>query len=121
MGQPVGEDHDFLAGLRGFLPGFDATRHLLGPIVVELDSETTATARSHARVTHVLTEAVGERIWVIGCRYTIGLTRRNDTWLLSSSRVRISYEEDSRELETTARQRVTAASGSCVCFRLSRV
>ncbi|MBF6133245.1 nuclear transport factor 2 family protein [Nocardia otitidiscaviarum] len=101
---------DFLAGLRGFLPGFDATQHLLGPIVVDMESETTATARFHARVTHLLTEAVGERIWVIGCHYTIGVTRRNDTWLLSSSRVRISYEEGSRELETTARQRVTAAS-----------
>ncbi|WP_306361422.1 hypothetical protein [Nocardia sp. CC227C] len=58
----------------------------------------------------MLTEAVGERIWVIGCHYTIGLTRRNDTWLLSSSRVRISYEEGGRELEATARQRVTAAA-----------
>ncbi|MBF6210503.1 nuclear transport factor 2 family protein [Nocardia puris] len=98
---------DFLAGLRGFLPGFDATQHLLGPIVVTMDSPVTATSRFHARVTHLLTDAADERIWVIGCHYTVGLARTDNAWKLTSSRVRVSYEEGSRELETRARRRVS--------------
>ncbi|MGW4095027.1 nuclear transport factor 2 family protein [Nocardia sp. NPDC004750] len=100
---------DFLAGLRGFLPGFDATQHLLGPIVVEMGTRITATARFHARVTHLLTEVAGEQIWVIGCHYTVGLARLDDTWKVSSSRVQMSYEEGSRELESKARRRVSTS------------
>ncbi|MEW2354315.1 nuclear transport factor 2 family protein [Spirillospora sp. NPDC029432] len=101
---------DFVSGLRSFLPGFDATQHLLGPIVVEPGEEPEATARFDARVTHLITEAADAPIWVIGCHYTLGLTRRDGGWKLCSSRVRVLYEEGNRDLEAAARQRAQPSS-----------
>ncbi|WP_216213807.1 nuclear transport factor 2 family protein [Amycolatopsis aidingensis] len=102
---------DFVSGLKGFLPGFDATQHLVGSIVAEVSDGITATARFHARVTHLLTEAGDDLIWTIGCHYTLGLDRREGSWKLRSSRVRVVYEEGDRGLEELARRRVVA-SGS---------
>lgn len=97
--------NDAVSGLKGFLPGFDATQHLLGPVVVEIGEEGNATARFHARVTHVLTEATNDPMWVIGCHYTFDLEQRDDTWKIRSSRVNVLYEEGNRDLEEVARQR----------------
>ncbi|MBB4935573.1 hypothetical protein F4561_006467 [Lipingzhangella halophila] len=96
---------DFVSGLRAFLPGFDSTQHLLAPTVVELETETQATVRFHARVTHVLTEVADVPIWVIGCHYTFGFEHQDDIWKLCSSRVEVLYEEGNRDLETVARRR----------------
>ncbi|TYK49441.1 nuclear transport factor 2 family protein [Actinomadura decatromicini] len=92
------------------MPGFDTTQDLLGPIVVELGEELTATARFDARVTHVLTETVDAPIWVIGCHYSIGLKQENGEWRACSSRVRVMYEEGNPALETAARERVQLSS-----------
>jgi hypothetical protein len=102
---------DFVSGLKGFLPGFDATQHLLGPIVVEASDGTRATARFHARVTHLLSEADDDLLWTIGCHYTFGLERQEGSWKLCSSRVRVLYQEGDHGVEGLARRRV-AASGS---------
>ncbi|WUH99445.1 nuclear transport factor 2 family protein [Spirillospora sp. NBC_00431] len=101
---------DFVSGLKSFLPGFDATQHLLGPVVVELEGETEATARFDARVTHLITEAADNPIWVVGCHYTSGLQRQDGGWKLCSSRVRVLYEEGNRDLEAAARQRAQPPS-----------
>jgi hypothetical protein len=102
--------HDLVSGLKGFLPGFDATQHLLGPIVVEKGEGTESRARFDARVTHLIAEASDGPVWVIGCHYTFGLTRQYGEWKVSSTRVRVMYEEGNRDLEAAARQRARAAS-----------
>ena len=49
---------------RGLLPGFDATQHLLGPVVVDGDS-----AECNVRGYHRL----GDRTWLVAGRYTLAL------------------------------------------------
>lgn len=98
---------DFIAGLKSFLPGFDATQHLLGPIVVDMHDDTEATARVDARVTHLL-KAADDPIWVIGCHYTSRLKQQDGNWKVYFSRAQVIYEEGNRALQTTARQRALA-------------
>jgi hypothetical protein len=49
---------------RGLLPGFDATQHLLGPLVVRGDR-----AECNVRAYHRL----GDRVWLVAGRYTLTL------------------------------------------------
>lgn len=99
--------HAFVTGLREFLPGFDETHHLLGPIVVDRPSQESATARFHARVTHLVADQ-NAPLWTIGCHYTFGLTYLDGSWRISSSRVRVLYDEGNRDIEQLARVRATA-------------
>jgi ketosteroid isomerase-like protein len=80
------------------LAEYDATQYLLGPILVELDAEDRATARFHARATHVLTEATEEPIFVFGGHYTIGLERERGTWNICSLSLDETYHEGDRNL-----------------------
>lgn len=109
-GQPAATvDADaLLAGWRALLPGFDATQHLLGPVLVELDGGR-ATAHSHVRATHRIAGAAGGEMWVVGGRYTYGLVRTPSGWRVASTRLELAYQEGNTRLATIAQERAAAA------------
>lgn len=48
---------------RGLLPGFDATQHLTGPVLVSIADDATATAHTHVRGYHHIADAQGGPVW----------------------------------------------------------
>jgi hypothetical protein len=109
-GQPAATvDADALmAGWRALLPGFEATQHLLGPVVVELEGDR-ATARAHVRATHRIAGAAGGETWVVGGRYTYGLVRTTGGWRVASTRLDLAYQEGNTGLAAIAQARAGAA------------
>lgn len=105
-GQPASTlDADALmTAWRGVLPGFDATQHLLGPVLVELDGER-ATAHTHVRATH----RIGAEVWVVGGRYTYGLERTPAGWRVASTRFALAYQEGNTGLAAQAQARAGSA------------
>ncbi|WP_352957765.1 nuclear transport factor 2 family protein [Mesorhizobium sp. M1156] len=57
------------------LPGFDATRHELSDIQVEI-GDGAATAQARVRATHWL----GDRMWVVAGSYEYALVRTDNGW-----------------------------------------
>ncbi|HLL82754.1 MAG TPA: nuclear transport factor 2 family protein [Longimicrobium sp.] len=109
-GQPAATvDADALmAGWSALLPGFDATQHLLGPVVVEVDGDR-ATAHTHVRATHRIAGAAGGELWVVGGRYTYGLVRTPSGWRVASTRLELAYQEGNTGLAAMAQARAGAA------------
>lgn len=81
----------------GMLPGFDATQHLVGPLLVDGD-----TVACNVRGYHHLD---GET-WLAAGWYTISV-RGTGPVRISGIRLELSYEEGPRSLVDRARQRVS--------------
>ena len=102
---------------QGLLPGFDATQHLTGPVLVRpAEGETGDGAGDEARVeTHVRgyhylrgpragTEAA---VWMVAGHYEATAVRQPDGWRITSLTLRTFYEEGDRSLVELAAGRAT--------------
>jgi ketosteroid isomerase-like protein len=95
--------HELMTGWRAFLPGFDATQHLLGPILVETKGAR-ASAWTHIRATH----RIGGELWVVGGRWAIALVREA-AWRIASITFEFAYQEGNTDLPNLARERAARA------------
>ena len=95
---------DLVNGWWSLLPGFEATQHLTGPFVVELDDQQ-ATARCAVTATHRL----GEATWVVGGHYQMHLVRREDRWQVEALTLETAFVDGDTSLPEQAQQR--AANG----------
>src|SRR5262245_33333601 len=59
---------------RGLLPGFEATQHLIGPVIVDGDGAT-ATADTPVRGYHHVAGAEGGPVWMAAGRYRFAMER----------------------------------------------
>jgi len=78
-GGPQRQPADSLVdGWADFLPGFDATQHLAGPLVVTVDGDT-ARARCAVTATHRIDDA----LWTVAGHYQVRLANTNGKTSLS--------------------------------------
>ncbi len=106
-GDPVTQSADELvAGWSAFLPGFDATHHMVTNHTVTSLSDKSATAQADFTATHRLDDA----LWVLGGRYDYELEKSDDRWLVTSMTMTAIWESGDRGLVALAGQRAAEAN-----------
>ncbi|MBK1786590.1 nuclear transport factor 2 family protein [Prauserella cavernicola] len=79
-GEPLRMTRDELVrGWRTALSGLDATQHLTGNHLAEVDGDS-AVCTASVLATHVLANDEGEPTWTIGGHYRYALVREDGTW-----------------------------------------
>jgi hypothetical protein len=99
---------ELVAGWAAFLPGFDATQHLLGPVTVRSEPGG-AVAQAHVRGYHYIKGAPGGEVWMVAGHYTIRLVRRTG-WKIRGLTLKAYYQEGNRGLPDLARSRARKGS-----------
>jgi hypothetical protein len=87
---------------RSLLPGFEATQHLLGP-VLSSDTGDNSQAEAHVRAWH----RIGDREWMVAGHYVAELTRDGDERRITALRLDTYYQEGDLDLPATATQRAS--------------
>jgi hypothetical protein len=91
---------------QGLLPGFDATQHLLGPIVVRRGADDSrAEAQTHVRGYHYAKGAQGGDVWMVAGHYVMQLERRADRWQIAAITLVTFYQEGNLALPALAQGR----------------
>src|SRR5690606_1240782 len=106
--------NEVVAAWQQLLPGFDATQHLTGPIVVTAANDTGATCATTVRAYHTLVEDGRTDVWMVAGRYQISLVpapSATPPWRISGITLRLAYEEGDRALVEQAQARVAKGSG----------
>ncbi len=98
---------EVIAGWRQLLPGFDATQHLIGPVVVSANRGT-ITAETTVRGYHHLREVPGGSTWMVAGIYSFAVTAAADGWQIESMKLSLAYQEGNTALVQLARDRVAA-------------
>ena len=93
---------ELMARWAGLLPGFDATRHAISDIRVEIDGDS-ASARAAVTGTHWLE---GES-WVVSGLYVYEFARRGRWWRITSMTLHATEETGDRGLADRAAARVS--------------
>lgn len=92
---------ELLSRWRGLLPGFDATQHMTGPIVVTAAEANEAVAETHVRGYHYL----NDESWMVAGHYTMRLEHDGTKWRIASIRLDVYRQEGNRELPALALER----------------
>lgn len=104
-GEPQSMPADqLMATWQALLPGFDATQHLLGPIVARAAGGETI-AEAHVRGYHRIADAERGDLWMVAGHYTFGMVRRSDAWLIGAIKLTVFYQEGNLHLPTLAQAR----------------
>ena len=93
---------------RRLLPGFEATQHLIGPVIVTGDGGPAATAEAQVRGYHYVSGAQGGPMWMAAGRYRFAMERRDGEWRIGAITLHLAYQEGNRGLPETAQARVAA-------------
>jgi hypothetical protein len=99
---------ELVAGWEAFLPGFDATQHMLGPVSSRAEPGGVV-AQAHVRGYHYIKDAPGGEVWMVAGHYTIRLVRR-DGWKIRGLTLTAYYQEGNRGLPDIARGRAKKGS-----------
>lgn len=86
---------------QGMLPGFAATQHQTGPIVVTFDGADDAVAETYVRAYHYVGGVPGG-MWVVAGRYTIPVRRGADGWRITGVRLDAIRQEGDVDLAAVA-------------------
>jgi hypothetical protein len=109
-GEPAAEvkAEDLIAGWGTVLPGFDATQHLLGPVVVSRDGDATR-ADSHVRAYHHIAAAEGGHTWMVAGRYSVRLVERAGRWQIVALTLTVLYQDGNLALPSVASTRAISS------------
>ena len=107
-GAEVGAD-DLIAGWKALLPGFDATQHLLGPVVVSRSHDATI-AETHVRGYHYIAGADGGEVWMVAGHYAARLIEDAGAWAIASLTLTVFYQQGNLALPDLARTRAASAT-----------
>ena len=94
---------------RGLLPGFDATQHLTGPVIVTSMTGDGAVAETHVRAYHHIDKMEGGT-WMVAGHYTLQMNR-GAAWLISGIRLDVYLQEGDQNLPGVAIERVKTKVG----------
>jgi hypothetical protein len=97
---------DILAGWKGFLPGFDATQHQLGPLDITVDADT-ARVRTCVSASHFIGGADDGALWTVVGTYDIALMRSRD-WQLSALTFNFKFQHGNLRLPQVAQGRASS-------------
>jgi hypothetical protein len=91
---------------RALLPGFDATQHLIGPVIVTEHRASLATVEAQARGYHYLAGAEGGALWIVAGRYRFAMEQCDAGWTIRGITLQLAYQEGNLELPAIAQARV---------------
>lgn len=94
-----------------FAHGFDATQHLIGPVVLVRSDGHRAIAEAHVHATHYLAEAKEGSVWIAAGHYEWTLVHRDDAWKIAGITFTLLVQSGNRRLPELATQRGAAGSG----------
>jgi hypothetical protein len=97
---------------RGLLPGFEATQHLIGPVIVTENGGEVATAEAQARGYHYVSGAEGGVVWMAAGRYRFAMERREGEWKIAGITFQLAYQEGNLAMPGIAQARVAAGKGA---------
>jgi hypothetical protein len=92
---------DLIARWRGLLPGFEATQHMTGPVLLARDERPGLRADAHVRAYHRL----GGEIWAVHGHYIARIADGKITELT----LQVFYQEGNLNLPATAMQLATTS------------
>ena len=99
-----------LARWKALVPGFQATQHLIGPVILLENNGRSLTAETQVRGYHYLPGAEGG-VWMVAGRYIFAMERVQGEWRIAGITIQVAYEEGDRRLLTIAQARVAAGEG----------
>ena len=106
-GEPVTQPADTLVSQwSGFLPGFEATQHLVSNHTITGLDGGTAAAQADFQATH----RIGSALWVLGGRYDYRLIRSDDRWVVAAITMTADWESGDRGLVGMAAARAAEAA-----------
>jgi SnoaL-like domain len=99
---------------RGLLPGFDATQHLIGPVIVTGNGGGVTTAEAQVRGYHHVSGAEGGAVWMAAGRYRFAMERRDGEWKIAGITFQLAYQEGNLGMPAIAQARVAAGKGRTI-------
>jgi hypothetical protein len=101
---------ELISRWRSLLPGFDATQHITGPVVVTHTSPERVTAETHVRGYHYINASPGGT-WMVAGHYVMTLRREHDVWRIHSITLELIQQEGKLDLPQLAAARASAGEG----------
>lgn len=101
---------ELIARWQALLPGFDATQHMLGPVVLTDDARPGVRADAHVRGYHHIGDRDGGQTWAVHGHYTARLAEGRITELTLT----VFYQEGELDLPAMATERATTSPRKAV-------
>ena len=98
---------DLVARWQGLLPGFDATQHLTGPLLVRQDAGPGVLADTHVIGYHHIADPGEGGTWAVHGHYTARL----ENGVITELTLTVFYQDGRLDLPEVATRRVTAGEG----------
>jgi hypothetical protein len=98
---------DLVARWQGLLPGFDATQHLTGPVLVTQDAGPGVRADTHVIGYHRMQRAGGPETWAVHGHYTARVVDGKITELTLT----VFFQDGQLDLPEVATERAAAGQG----------
>lgn len=99
---------DLIDQWRALLPGFDATQHFLGPLVMTPDRTTDADTASGVVECSVRGyHRLGEQVWMVAGWYSLTVRATAERWQIAGITLHVSYEDGDRGLTEMASERAS--------------
>jgi hypothetical protein len=98
---------DLIARWRGLLPGFDATQHLTGPVLLSRDGGPGVRADTHVTGYHRMRRAGAPETWAVHGHYTARVAEGKITELTLT----VFFQDGQLNLPEVATQRAAAGQG----------
>jgi hypothetical protein len=95
---------------QGLVPGFDATQHLTGPIIVTARNGQRGTAETHVRGYHYIEREAGD-VWMVAGHYVMQVEQTSAGWKISGIQLDVYRQEGNRNLVPLAMERVKQGHG----------
>lgn len=99
--------------IRGFLPGFDATQHVLSNFVIDVAGDN-AKVVVYMKAEHFVANDQGDNSHAIGGHYEFGLSRTSGDWKIVAMTLNVTWSRGNRDVYRLAGER--AAGGSARDF-----
>lgn len=95
---------------QALVPGFDATQHLTGPIIVTARNAQGATAETHVRGYHYIEGEAGD-VWMVAGHYVMQVARTSAGWKIAGIQLDVYRQEGNRNLVPLAMERAKQGGG----------
>ena len=95
---------------RGALDGLDASQHLIGSPLAEVEGDT-ATARCYLQAQHVFRGAPGGDHYLVGGTYVDRLVRTDDGWRIEHRTLHATWTDGNPDVFAAGAERLSAAGG----------
>jgi hypothetical protein len=101
---------DLVGGWQAMLPGFEATQHLTGPMVVTVQGDDAMTIMA-VIATHRMDGLDPSTVWQVGGHYRIGLAGTPTGWLIDGITLDTAYVTGDTGLPEKAQARASGGNG----------